>query len=143
MDSITNDGIANVALSLTSPTNPNITANYDNRCERKLSVHEFGTTPNDGVIITPTLSGYTLNPATRIISYLGYIEWTNQNFIATRQTQITVALTSPTNGEIFHRSGDNQSCRKRDQRRGNDYESRILSAIWDKYFARNGYDRAV
>lgn len=101
VDSITNAGIADVALSLTSPTNPNITANTTTDASGNYLFTNLGTTPNDGVIITPTLADYTFNPATRNIVYLGYIEWTNQNFIATRQTQITVQMTSPTNGEIF------------------------------------------
>ena len=101
VDSITNAGIADVALSLTSPTNPNITANTTTDAGGNYLFTNLGTTPNDGVIITPTLANHTFNPQTRNITYLGYIEWTNQNFIATRQTQITVQMTSPTTGDIF------------------------------------------
>ncbi len=101
VDSVTNAGIANVALSLTSPTNPNITANTTTDASGNYLFTNLGTTPNDGVIITPALANYTFNPATRNIVYLGYIEWTNQSFTATRQTQITVEMTSPTNGQTF------------------------------------------
>ena len=101
VDSVTNAGVANVALSLTSPTNPNITAQTTTDASGNYQFTGLGTTPNDGVIITPSLTGFTFEPPTRNISYLGYIEWLNQNFTATRQTQINVALTSPTNGEIF------------------------------------------
>lgn len=101
VDNITNAGVANVALSLTSPTNPNITANTTTDANGNYLFTNLGTTPNDGVIITPSLAEYTFNPEVRNIGFLGYIEWTNQNFVATRQTQISVAMTSPTNGEIF------------------------------------------
>ena len=101
VDSITNNGVANVSLNLTSPTNANITANTTTDANGNYLFTNLGTTPNDAVIITPTLSGNTFEPPTRNIGYLGYIEWTNQSFTATRQTQINVALTSPTNGEIF------------------------------------------
>jgi hypothetical protein len=100
-DSVTNNGIAGVTLNLTSPTNANITAQTTTDSSGYYLFTGLGTTPNDGVIITPSLSNYTFDPPTRNIAYLGYIEWASQNFTATAQTQISVALTSPTNGQIF------------------------------------------
>lgn len=100
-DSITNAGLANVALSLTSPTNPNITANTTTDANGDYLFTDLETTPNDGVIVTPTLANYTFNPENRTIGFLGYINWANQNFSAVRQTQITVEMTSPINGDIF------------------------------------------
>jgi len=101
VDNITNAGVANVALSLTSPTNPNVTANTTTDESGNYLFTNLGTTPNDAVVITPTLANYTFNPEVRNIGFLGYIEWTNQSFIATRETQISVAMTSPVNGDIF------------------------------------------
>ncbi len=102
IDNITNNGIAGITLNLTSPTNPSITAQAITDSGGNYLFTGLGTTPNDGVVITPSPSGYTFDPPTRNIVYLGYIEWTNQTFWATAQTQINVALTSPTNGQIFN-----------------------------------------
>ncbi len=101
VDSVTNAGVANVVLNLTSPTNPNITANTTTDESGNYLFTNLGTTPNDGVIITPSLNNFSFSPATRNIGFLGYIEWPNQSFTATRQTQISVAMTSPTNGATF------------------------------------------
>ncbi len=100
-DSVTTSGVANVTLNLTSLTNANITATATTDANGDYLFTNLGTTPNDAVVITPTISGYTFEPMTRTIGFLGYIEWTNQGFTATRQTQINVALTSPANGETF------------------------------------------
>ena len=92
---------ANVTVNLTSPSNPNITAQAVTDSSGTYVFTGLGTTPNDGVAITPAMPGYTIDPPSRSISYLGYIDWPNQNFWATAQTQITVAMTSPTNGQQF------------------------------------------
>ncbi len=102
VDSITGAGIEGVALSLTSPSNPNITAQRVSDANGSYLFTDLGTTPNDSVIITPSGVGMTFQPSARGIGFLGYIEWPNQNFTATRETQITVAMTSPSNGEIFN-----------------------------------------
>ena len=102
MDSVTNAGISSVTVSLTSPSNPTITAQTVTDSTGYFLFTGLGTTPNDSAIITPMIPGYTLDPPTRSIGFLGYIEeWTSQNFVATQQTQITVALTSPTSGQQF------------------------------------------
>lgn len=101
MDDLTTQGIAGATVNLTSPTNPNLTAQAVTDTNGNYVFTGLGTTPNDGVVITPNMPGYTLNPPSRSIAYLGYIEWTNQNFFATAQTQISVAMTSPTNGQQF------------------------------------------
>jgi hypothetical protein len=102
IDSVTNSGIAGLTLNLTSPTNAGITAQTTTDSSGSYLFTGLGTTPADGVVITPSTSGYTFEPATRNIFYLGYIEWNNQNFLATPQTQISVTLTSPTNGQVFN-----------------------------------------
>ena len=101
IDNLTTTGIANVTVNLTSPTNPNITAQAVTDSSGNYVFTGLGTTPNDGVVITPATPGYTVDPPSRSIVYLGYIEWTNQNFWATAQTQITVDMTSPTDGQEF------------------------------------------
>jgi hypothetical protein len=101
MDDITFAGIAGATVNLTSPSNPNISAQAVTDSNGNYLFTGLGTTPNDGVIITPEMPGYTVDPPNRSIVYLGYIEWPNQNFFATAQTQITVAMTSPTDGQVF------------------------------------------
>lgn len=100
-DSITLAGIANVALSLTSPSNPQITAQTTTDANGNYLFTNLGTTPNDSVVITPVLNGYAFNPLTRSIGFLGYIEWPNQNFLGVRETAISVVMTSPVPGDIF------------------------------------------
>ncbi|MEO6589664.1 MAG: Ig-like domain-containing protein, partial [Pyrinomonadaceae bacterium] len=101
-DNITGNSLSGVTLNLTSPTNPNITAATVTDSGGNYLFTDLGATVNDAIVITPGLTNYTFEPATRSIGYLGYINWENQNFIATRQTQISVALTSPTDGQIFN-----------------------------------------
>lgn len=101
IDNITMTGISNVTVNITSTTNPNISAQAVTDSSGSYVFTGLGTTPNDGVTITPQMPGYTVDPPSRSIVYLGYIEWPNQNFWATAQTQITVAMTSPTNGQQF------------------------------------------
>lgn len=100
-DNITNAGIEGVTLNLTSTTNPSITAQTTTDAEGNYSFTGLGTTPNDGVTITPVLAGYTFAPEQRNISYLGYINWPNEHFTATSANGISVAMTSPTNGATF------------------------------------------
>lgn len=101
INNVTVTGIAGITLSLTSPTNPNISGQAITDSNGSYVFTGLGTTPNDGVVITPQMPGYTVDPPSRTIAYLGYIEWPNQNFFATAETQINVALTSPTNGQQF------------------------------------------
>jgi hypothetical protein len=101
MDNLTTVGIAGVTVNLTSPTNANISAQTVTDSSGNFLFTGLGTTPNDGVVITPLLPGYTLDPPNRSIGFLGYIEWPLQNFFATAQTQITVAMTSPTDSQQF------------------------------------------
>jgi hypothetical protein len=102
IDNLTATGIAGVTLNLVSPTNSNISAQAVTDSNGSYVFTGLGTTPNDGVVITPQMPGYTVDPPSRSIVYLGYIEWPNQNFFATAQTQINVAMTSPTNGQQFN-----------------------------------------
>jgi hypothetical protein len=102
IDDLTNAGIAGITLDLTSPTNPSITAQTVTDSSGSYLFTGLGAAPDDGVVITPAPSGYTFDPPTRNIAYLGYIDWEYQTFIATAQTQINVALTSPANGQIFN-----------------------------------------
>ncbi|HEX6124569.1 MAG TPA: Ig-like domain-containing protein, partial [Pyrinomonadaceae bacterium] len=101
LDEITTAGISGITVNLTSPTNSTINAQAITDSNGNFVFTGLGTTPNDGVVIIPDMPGYSVNPVNRSISYLGYIEWPNQNFFATAQTQISVAMTSPTNGQIF------------------------------------------
>ncbi|MBP9663007.1 MAG: SBBP repeat-containing protein [Pyrinomonadaceae bacterium] len=100
-DNVTNLGVGGVILNLISPTNPSITANAATDSEGNYSFTGLGTTPNDGVTITPQLQGYTFAPPTRNIAYLGYIDWQNENFTATRETGISVSMTSPVSGSTY------------------------------------------
>lgn len=100
-DEFTNLPIPDVSISVTSPTNPNVNATATTDASGNYSFTGLGTTPNDSVVITPTLAGYTFDPPARNIGFLGYIEWPNQNFTAARENNITVEMTSPTQGQIF------------------------------------------
>lgn len=102
MDSVTTAGIAGVTVNLACPSNPSISAQTVTDSSGNYLFTGLGTTPNDSVVITPQTPGYTYDPPSRATGYLGYIEdWNLQNFFATAQTQINVALTSPTNGQQF------------------------------------------
>jgi hypothetical protein len=93
--------IPNITLNLTSTTNPGITATTTTDSNGNYLFTDLGATVNDSVTITPVSSEYTFEPQNRVINYLGYIHWENLNFWGTRQTQINVALTSPTQGQTF------------------------------------------
>jgi hypothetical protein len=101
IDEITNAAIAGATVKLTSPSNPAINAQTVTDSNGNYVFTGLGTTPNDGVTITPEMPGYTVDPPNRSIAYLGYIEWPNQNFWATAQTQISVAMTSPSEGQQY------------------------------------------
>lgn len=102
IDSITNSPIPNVAITLTSPSNPSITATTTTDSSGAYLFTDLGTTPNDSVVVTPSLSGYAFDPPSRGIGFLGYItEWNNQTFTGTSQNSITINMTSPTNGQVF------------------------------------------
>lgn len=102
VDSITGLPVSNVNLNLVCPSNPNITAQTTTDASGNYLFTDLGTTPNDGVTITPSLSGYTFDPPNRSTGFLGYIkDWTNQNYNAIRSTSITVNMTSPTDGQVF------------------------------------------
>lgn len=100
-DNITNAGIEGIALNLVSSTNPSISATTTTSTDGSYVFTGLGTTPDDGVTITPQIAGYTFEPTSRNIAYLGFIDWDNQNFTATRQTSISVAMTSPVSGQTF------------------------------------------
>lgn len=100
-DSITNAPVSGVNLDLVSPSSPGITAQTTTDANGNYLFTDLGTTPNDSVIITPSLAGYTFDPPNFTRAYLGYINWPNQNFSAFRTTGITVTMTSPTDGQTF------------------------------------------
>ena len=100
-DQTANAPVGNITVNLTSQTNPNITATTTTDASGIYSFTDFGTTPEDGVTITPVSSEYTFDPPSKVINFLGFINWESTNFCATRQTQISVALTSPTEGQTF------------------------------------------
>ncbi len=101
-DSITNAPVGGVTLNLVCPSTPSITAQTTTDANGNYLFTDLGTTPNDGVTITPTLTQHTFDPPSRSTGYLGYItEWTNQNYSAIRTTGISVNMTSPTAGQIF------------------------------------------
>lgn len=101
VDSITGAGVPNVSMNLVSPSDPTITAQTTTDADGNYLFTNLGTTPNDGVTITPALTPYTFAPVSRTFS-LGYIvNWTNQNFNAIRQTPISVEMTSPTAGQAY------------------------------------------
>jgi|GEM_PF-2026555 len=100
-DSITNTPVSGVTLNLVCPTTPTITAQTTTDASGNYLFTNLGTTPNDGVTITPSLAGYTFDPPSRSAG-LGYItDWTNQNYTAIRSTGISVNITSPASGDIF------------------------------------------
>jgi hypothetical protein len=101
IDNFTSAPISNVTLNLTSPGNPNISATTTTDANGDYLFTDLGATPNDGVIITPALWGYTFQPPNRSIGYLGYINWDHQSFTATQNTSIEVSLTNPTQGQTF------------------------------------------
>lgn len=102
LDSVTNGPVAGVTLDLVSPSTPTITAQTTTDASGNYLFTDLGTTPNDGITITPTLAGYRFDPLNRSTGFLGYIKnWTNQNFTAIRATGITVNMTSPSDGQIF------------------------------------------
>ncbi|MBK8464452.1 MAG: SBBP repeat-containing protein [Chloracidobacterium sp.] len=101
VDSITNAPLSGVNLALVCPSNPNITAQATTDSNGSYLFTDLGTTPNDGITITPSLAGYTFDPPSRSTGFLGYIDWPNQNYTAIRSTSITVTMTSPTNGQVF------------------------------------------
>ena len=101
IDDITEAPIAGATVNLSSPTNPSITAQAVTDSSGDYVFTGLGTTPDDGVVITPAMPGYSVTPANRSIAYLGFIEWPNQNFWAVAQTQISLSMTSPSPGQIF------------------------------------------
>jgi len=101
IDNFTSAPISNVTLNLVSPSNPSITATTSTDANGDYLFTNLGGTPNDAVTVTPQLDGYTFNPANRSIGYLGYINWANQTFTATRNTSIEVSLTNPAQGQTF------------------------------------------
>ncbi|CAN5389731.1 hypothetical protein BH10ACI1_BH10ACI1_00090 [soil metagenome] len=101
-NSVNNNPLTGVTLNLVCPSNPNISAQTTTDSNGSYVFTGLGTTPNDSVTITPSLSGYNFTPPSRSTGFLGYItDWTNQNFTAVQQTQISVAMTSPTDGQTF------------------------------------------
>lgn len=101
-DNFTDQPVSGVNVSLVSPSNPSITATTVTDVNGAYSFTDLGATPNDSVTITPTLEGYTFDPPTRNIGYLGYIQhWQNQTFSAFQNNTISVTLTSPTDGETY------------------------------------------
>jgi hypothetical protein len=102
IDDVTDAPLPNVTLNLTSPTNPSITATTTTDSNGDYLFTDLaGATPDDGVVITPSLAGYDFDPPNRTIAYLGYIDWPYQVFIATARTSITVNMTSPTDGQTY------------------------------------------
>ncbi|MCO6511286.1 MAG: carboxypeptidase regulatory-like domain-containing protein [Aridibacter famidurans] len=101
LDSLTFQPVEGVVLSLVSTTNPEITANTTTDSSGNYSFSNLGTTPEDGIRITPSKAGYTFDPVDRGIGWLGYIDWTNQNFSAIEDNPVTVSMTSPTPGTSF------------------------------------------
>jgi hypothetical protein len=100
---ITQAGVPNVTLNLTSPSNPQTAAQTTTDSAGNYLFTNLGTTPDDSVVITASGSGYTFEPPARSIGFLGFVnDWNLQNFTATPQTQITVAMTSPTDRQTFN-----------------------------------------
>jgi Bacterial Ig domain/Carboxypeptidase regulatory-like domain/FG-GAP-like repeat/Beta-propeller repeat len=101
LDLTANAPVPNITLNLTSATNPNITATTTTDSNGNYTFTDLGATADDSIKITPVSADYTFYPDVINISYLGYINRENENFWATRITQINVALTSPTQGQTF------------------------------------------
>ncbi len=101
IDKFTSQPIPNVTIRLACTTNTNINATTTTDENGDYLFTNLGATVNDGVVITPELSGYTFEPPSRSIGYLGYINWEFQTFSAVRNTTINVSLTSPTAGQAF------------------------------------------
>ncbi len=100
-DSITNLPVSGVTLDLECPSTPSITARTTTDENGYYLFTDLGTTPNDSVRITPSLAGYTFDPPNRATGFLGYINWPNQYYSATRTSNITVSMTSPTQSQVF------------------------------------------
>ena len=100
-DSLTLAPVPNVTVNLTSSSNSSISATTTTDSTGTYLFTSLGTTHNDAVTITPVATGYAFNPEIRNIGFLGYIDWTNQNFAAVADNPITVQMTSPTTGQTF------------------------------------------
>ncbi|HEX8370952.1 MAG TPA: Ig-like domain-containing protein [Pyrinomonadaceae bacterium] len=96
-----NAPIPNIALNLTSSSNPNVSATTTTDSNGNYLFTDFGATVDDSVTITPVSAQYTFEPQNRVINYLGYIHRENENFWGTQVTQINVAMTSPSAGQTF------------------------------------------
>ncbi|HEV7646421.1 MAG TPA: Ig-like domain-containing protein [Pyrinomonadaceae bacterium] len=101
IDNFTSQPIPNVTMRLACTTNTNINATTTTDENGDYLFTNLGTTVNDGVVITPELSGYTFEPPSRSIGYLGYINWEHETFLAHRNSSINATLTSPTQGQQF------------------------------------------
>lgn len=97
-ESVSDGPLADVTINLTGTNSLSATATTN--ATGDYSMTDFGGTPDDIVTVTPSLQGYTFEPASRSFT-LAYIDHANQNFTATAITGITVAMTSPTGGQQF------------------------------------------
>lgn len=93
--------VGDITVTLSSSTNPSISATTTTDANGQFLFTNLYATPNDSITITPVSNNYSFSPQTRTINYLGYIHWENQVFEATAQTGMAVSLTSPTEGQIF------------------------------------------
>jgi hypothetical protein len=100
-NSVSNVGIAGVTVDLVCPSSPSVHVTTTTDSTGNYLFTDLGLTPNDSVTITPSIAGYTLEPADRSIGFLGYIDWTNLNFAATQVTGISVSMTSPVDGQTY------------------------------------------
>src|SRR5690606_22905388 len=96
----TGAGIEGMTVNLTSSTNPGISATTTPDASGNFQCTDIFGQWDDAVTVTPVSGEYTLDPEQRTVT-LGYGDHLNQNFIGTPISGITVAMTSPTDGEIY------------------------------------------
>ncbi|MCW5961929.1 MAG: carboxypeptidase regulatory-like domain-containing protein [Pyrinomonadaceae bacterium] len=99
-DSLNTDPVEGITVNLTSPTNPSISGTTTTDANGDYSFTDVFGAGSDAVTVTPVNGNYNFNPANRTFT-IGYSDHPNRNFTAIPITEITVAMTSPTNNQQF------------------------------------------
>jgi hypothetical protein len=94
------DPVGGVTVNLSSSTNPEISGSTTTSSAGEYSFTDIFGAGSDIVTLTPVSEAYTFQPQSRAMT-LGYGDHLNRDFSAVPVTGITVAMTSPTNGESF------------------------------------------
>jgi hypothetical protein len=99
-DNLNNTAVAGITVNLTSTTNPTISGTTSTNANGEYSFTDIFGEWSDTATITPVSANYTFAPTTRTMA-IGFNDHPNQNFTAVPVTGITVAMTSPQNGQQF------------------------------------------